>query len=137
MTGLLSQITRAPSAPAFRIFEVDGPSQFPSSHGQLTLTAITVSGGDAGAAVGGGIVNLGGMVNLTGSTVRNSQAAYGGGIYTDGALALIGSVVANNTASVDGGGIYKNAGGTTLLGTFVYGNTPSNCAATPPGAPDC
>ncbi|MFJ9847706.1 hypothetical protein ACIRYZ_46295 [Kitasatospora sp. NPDC101155] len=65
MTGLATEITRASGAPAFRIIEVDGPSQLPADHGQLALTAVTISNGDAGIGVGGGIANLGGSVALT------------------------------------------------------------------------
>ncbi|MGW7640313.1 hypothetical protein [Streptomyces decoyicus] len=137
MAGLGTQITRAPSAPAFRIFEVDGPSQVPGANGQLSMTAVTVSGGDAGLGVGGGIANLGGAVALTGSTVRDSKASYGGGIYTDGALTLVGSNVTANTAGVNGGGIFTNAGGVALIGSLVVGNTPSNCGALPPVSPAC
>ncbi|MEU6328757.1 hypothetical protein ABZ851_15980 [Streptomyces sp. NPDC047049] len=137
MAGLATRITRAPSAPAFRIFEVDGPSQVPGANGQLTMGAVTVSGGDAGLGVGGGIANLGGSVALTGSTVRDSKASYGGGIYTDGTLILTGSSVTANTAGVNGGGIFTNAGGVVLIGSGVVGNTPNNCGALPPVAPAC
>ncbi|MFF9785191.1 hypothetical protein [Streptomyces nigrescens] len=137
MAGLGTQITRAPSAPPFRIFEVDGPSQVPGASGQLSMTAVTVSGGDAGLGVGGGIANLGGTVALTGSTIRDSKASYGGGIYTDGALTLLASNVTANTAGVNGGGIFTNAGGVALIGSLVFGNTPSNCGALPPVSPAC
>ncbi|MGW2918772.1 hypothetical protein ACWDBF_13035 [Streptomyces angustmyceticus] len=137
MAGLGTQITRASSAPAFRIFEVDGPSQVPSANGQLSIASVTISGGDAGLGVGGGIANLGGTVALTGTTVRDSKASYGGGIYTDGALTLTGSSVTANTAGVNGGGIFTNAGAVTLIGSVVTGNTPSNCGALPPVAPAC
>lgn len=137
MTGFLTQISRAPGAPPFRIFEVDGPSQAPGANGRLTLNTVTVSGGDAGLGVGGGIANLGGVVTLTSSTVSSSQATYGGGIYTDGALTLTGSTVTGNTASVVGGGIFTNAGGVTLTGSPVFGNTPNNCGALPPVSPAC
>lgn len=137
MTGFLTQITRAPGAPAFRIFEVDGPSQVPGANGRLSMTTVTVSGGDAGFGVGGGIANLGGTVTLNSSTVSGSRASYGGGIYTDGALTLTGSTVTGNTASVAGGGIFTNAGTVTLTGSPVVGNTPTNCGALPPVSPAC
>lgn len=137
MAGLGTQIVRAPGAPAFRIFEVDGPSQVPGANGQLSLTSVSVGGGDAGLGVGGGIANLGGNVALTGSTVRDNKASYGGGIYTDGALTLTGSTVTANTAGVNGGGIFTNAGTVTLIGGLVVANTPNNCGALPPVAPAC
>ncbi|MFH8386777.1 hypothetical protein ACH4E7_38675, partial [Kitasatospora sp. NPDC018058] len=88
MTGLATEITRAWGAPAFRIIEVDGPSQLPAAHGQLALTSVTISNGDAGFGVGGGIANLGGSVAVAGGGVRNSRASFGGGIYTDTALTM-------------------------------------------------
>lgn len=137
MTGLVTQITRAPGAPAFRVFEVDGPTQVPGANGRLSLTTVTVSGGDAGLGVGGGIANLGGAVTLTSSTVSNSKASYGGGIYTDGALTLTSGTVNGNTASVAGGGIFTNAGTATLTASPVFGNQPTDCDATPPAVPSC
>lgn len=137
MTGLATEITRASNAPAFRIVEVDGPSQLPADNGQLTLTAITVSNGDAGIGVGGGIANLGGSVTMTAGGVRGSRASFGGGIYTDTALTMIASSITGNTATSDGGGVFKNAGLVTLLAGSVTGNTPNNCAATPPLATPC
>ncbi|MFF3748752.1 hypothetical protein [Streptomyces kronopolitis] len=137
MTGFFTQITRAPGAPAFRIFEVDGAAQVPGANGRLSLTTVTVSGGDAGLGVGGGIANLGGAVTLTSSTVSNSKASYGGGIYTDGALTLTSGTVTGNTAGVAGGGIFTNAGTATLTASPVFGNQPTNCDAPPPAVPSC
>ncbi|WP_310715488.1 hypothetical protein [Streptomyces lydicus] len=137
MTGLATEITRASNAPAFRIIEVDGPSQFPAAQGQLSLATVTISNGDAGLGVGGGIANLGGSVTMTASTVRGSRASYGGGIYTDTALTMTAGSVIGNTATVNGGGIYRNAGSVTLLASNVSGNTPTNCAATAPLPAPC
>jgi hypothetical protein len=137
MTGLATEITRASGAPAFRVIEVDGPAQISADHGQLTLTTVTISNGDAGFGVGGGIANLGGSVAVTGGGVRNSRASFGGGIYTDTALTMVVGSVTGNTATVDGGGIYRNAGSVTLLATNVSANTPDNCAATSPLTAPC
>lgn len=137
MTGLATEITRASNAPAFRIVEVDGPSQIPADNGRLALTAVTISNGDAGIGVGGGIANLGGSVTVTGGGVRGSRASFGGGIYSDTALTMTASSVTGNTATSDGGGIFENAGAVTLLVTNVSGNTPDNCAAKPPLAAPC
>ncbi|MFH9355142.1 hypothetical protein [Kitasatospora sp. NPDC017646] len=137
MTGLATEITRASYAPSFRIIEVDGPSQFPLAHGQLTLGTVTISNGDAALGVGGGIANLGGSVTITAGAVRGSHASYGGGIYTDTALTMTASSVTGNAASVNGGGIYRNAGTITLLASNVAGNTPNNCAATAPSTAPC
>ncbi|MCC9312495.1 hypothetical protein LN042_36510 [Kitasatospora sp. RB6PN24] len=137
MTGLATEITRASYAPSFRIIEVDGPSQFPLAHGQLTLGPVTISNGDAGLGVGGGIANLGGSVTIIAGAVRGSHASYGGGIYTDTALTMTASSITGNAASVNGGGIYQNAGSITLLAGNVSGNAPNNCAATAPLTSPC
>lgn len=140
MTGFITDITRAPGAGPFRIFEVDGPTQVTGANGQLSLARITVRGGDAGIGSGGGIVNLGGTVTLDVSTVRNNNAAFGGGVYTNAnsSLTLNSSTVTDNTASVDGGGIFKEFGSTVALsiGTLVISNTPDNCA-NPVGPTSC
>ncbi|MFI7246463.1 hypothetical protein [Streptomyces qinglanensis] len=137
MTGLATEITRASGAGPFRIIEVDGPSQQPGAHGQLTLTAVSVTNGDAGLGVGGGIAALGGSVTITGGGVHDSEAALGGGIYTDTSLTTTASSVTDNTAISDGGGIFRGAGSVTLLSTNVSGNAPNNCAAAPPVSSPC
>ncbi|MEU5014661.1 hypothetical protein AB0G35_31190 [Streptomyces sp. NPDC021749] len=137
MTGLVTEIVRAPGAAPFRIFEVDGPSHDPAAHGQLSLNTLTLTRGNAGLGVGGAIANLGGVVNLTASSIRDSAASYGGGIYSDNSLVVSASTVHDNIATVAGGGIYKNAGSVLLLVSPVTNNSPANCAATPPLLPDC
>lgn len=137
MTGQFTKITRASNAEAFRIIEVDGPSQLPSAHGQLALTSVTVSNGDAGLGVGGGIAALGGSVTFTRGGVQDSRASFGGGIYTDTALSMTASSVTGNTATSDGGGIFRNDGSVTLLATNVSANTPNNCAVKPPLPSPC
>ncbi|GAA2638416.1 hypothetical protein [Streptomyces axinellae] len=137
MTGMFNEITRASNADAFRIIEVDGSSQLPSAHGQLTLTSVSVSNGDAGLGVGGGIAALGGSVTLTTGGVHDNRASFGGGIYTDTALTMTASSVTGNTATSNGGGVFKNDGSATLLATNVSGNTPNSCAAKPPLPSPC
>lgn len=140
MTGFITDITRAPGAGQFRIFEVDGTTQVAGANGQLSLSRITVRGGDAGIASGGGILNLGGTVTLDVSTVRNNNAAFGAGVYTDAnsSLTLNSSTVTGNTASVAGGGIFKEFGSTVAvsLSSLVISNTPDNCA-NPVGPTSC
>ncbi|MGW9081511.1 hypothetical protein [Streptomyces kronopolitis] len=139
MTGLATEIARASNAPSFRIIEVDGPSQVLSAQGRLTLSTVTISNGDAGLGVGGGIANLGGSVTMTASGVRANHASYGGGIYTDSALTTTASSVTGNTSGFNGGGIYQNAGSVTppLLFNRVAGNVPHDCAATAPLTAPC
>ncbi|MFF5092068.1 hypothetical protein [Streptomyces niveus] len=132
MAGLGTTITRAPTAPAFRILEVDGDANVPGTDGRLNLVAVTIRGGSAVAPYpGGGIANRGGALSLTSSTVTGNTAVAGGGIYTDnGTVTLTASTVTGNTATSSGGGVYKNSGTVNLLAGDVSRNTPDNCAPT-------
>jgi hypothetical protein len=134
LLGASTTITRAPSAPPFRILEVDGAANVPDTQGQLGLAYITISGGSAVAPYpGGGIANRGGTVSVAAGSVTGNTAVAGGGIYTDnGEVSLTASTVTGNSATVSGGGVYDNSGPVNLLASPVTGNTPDNCA--PPGS---
>jgi hypothetical protein len=131
MVGLGTTIKRAPSAPAFRIIEVDGAPNVPGAIGRLDMAGVTISGGRAVSPYpGGGVANFGGAVSLVSSAVTGNSAVAGGGIYTDnGTVTLTASGVTGNTAA-SGGGIYRNSGTVALLASTVSGNTPDNCAPT-------
>lgn len=106
--GNANTITRASTAAAFRIAQVD-------STGGITLKAVTLSGGLAtttGQNNGGGILNHG-AVTLTGSQLTGHTASgLGGAIHSSGTAAAAtftsSSVIANvayqgaGIASVDG-----------------------------------
>jgi len=160
-SGNADIITRAATAPAFRIAQV-------TTAGGLTLDAVTLSGGDATAAGddnGGGILNFG-AVTLTGSALSgNTALGLGGALYGSGAasastftsstisgnaahqgagLAVVlatftatSSVITDNAATVDPGGIYFSAGTGTLNTTSVTANTPTNCVGSPSPVAGC
>ncbi|MER6304479.1 hypothetical protein ACWCXK_01360 [Streptomyces sp. NPDC001739] len=130
MAGLGTVIARDPSAPAFRVLEVQGDANVPGTNGQLTLAAITIRGGNAPAPYpGGGITDRGGAVTLVSSSVTGNSAVAGGGIYVDnGAVSLTASSVTGNSATSAGGGIYRNSGAVNLLVSDVSRNAPNNCA---------
>ncbi|WP_327706711.1 hypothetical protein OG530_38475 [Streptomyces decoyicus] len=130
LLGMGVTITRDPSAPAFRVLQVQGAANVPGTQGELSVVGVTVRGGSAVPPFpGGGISNLGGTVSLLTSAVTGNTAVAGGGIYTDnGTVSLTASSVTGNTAVASGGGIYVNSGGAVLLATTVTGNTPDNCA---------
>jgi len=132
LTGLGTDIVRAPSAPAFRIAEVNGTGSYPETSGSLTLNAVTLRGGlGATDELGGGVANFGGTVTLNASTLRGNSAAAGGGLYNDaGTSILIASNVVGNTATGTnaGGGINDNSGTVALIASLVRGNSPDNCA---------
>lgn len=130
LLGMGVTISREPSAPPFRVLQVQGAANVPGTKGELSVVGITVRGGSAVSPFpGGGISNLGGSVSLLTSAVIGNTAVAGGGIYTDnGTVSLTASSVTGNTAVASGGGIYVNSGGAVLLATTVTGNTPDNCA---------
>jgi len=160
-SGNADVITRASTAPAFRIVQV-------ASSGGITLDAVTVSGGNATSVLndnGGGILNFG-AVTLTGSQLSgNTAGGRGGAVYSTGAAAaatftsstiennaayqgaglasIMGtftfssSAVTGNAATVDPGGIYFNTGTATLNTSTVTANTPTNCAGSPSPVPGC
>ena len=83
--------------PDFRIVHIDGA-------GNLMLNNLSVTGGVATgvppANRGGGILNSGGTVTLTDSTVSgNSASELGGGIAVFGTLTLTNSTVSDNSAN--------------------------------------
>jgi len=112
LNGNGATIERSDTAPDLRIFHV-------GAEGHLTLNALTVSNGRAsGSFAGGGILNDGGTVSLTGNSAvsGNDTAADGGGIFngSGSTLTLIDSTVSGNTADRDGGGIFNDGGLVTL-----------------------
>jgi len=110
----------------FRIFEVAGT-------GNLTLQNVTVRNGCAdGSAspdtVGGGILNSGGTVTVTGSTIsgNNAQGA-GGGIRNagGGTVTVTNSTISGNSTSGNGGGIW-NGSTLTVTNSTISGNSASS-----------
>jgi hypothetical protein len=106
IAGAHSTITRS-SGQQFRILEVDGPG------GNLSLTGLTITGGDA-AGPGGGVFN------------------------NAGTLTLNFSAVTGNTTEADAGGILNRAGTAVLNASRVSGNSSESGAgiASGPGNPD-
>ena len=99
----------------------------------VTLTALTITGGQVGTtAGGGGILNQGTLTvsnsnisgNASGDTINIGR---GGGINNGGTLTVMSSTISGNTSGVttrpgNGGGIY-NSGTMTLSESTVSGNT--------------
>ena len=85
---------------AYGVFEVAGT-------GVVTMTGLTIA--DGAAADGAGIlVNSGGALALTDSTIDgNDSSGTGGGISNAGTLTMDAVTVSNNIAGTDGGGIYN------------------------------
>jgi hypothetical protein len=86
----------------------------------------------------GGILNAGGRLFLTNSTVSGNAADYGGGFgsspgggiyngsFFGGTVVLTNSTVSNNRATGKGGGLYHDNSGTITIGnTIIAENTSS------------
>ncbi|WP_168220965.1 hypothetical protein [Actinomadura sp. WMMA1423] len=137
-------IRRTVGSPPFRILEVLG--------GGLTLSNLTIRGGDSGADTGGGVLVDGGTVfratavTFTGNQGDNGAALSGdtadvtlltsritgntttgggaGAVYNDGSLLVQSSNIVDNTANTGGGGIYNEQGGVaTVRNSVIQGNT--------------
>jgi hypothetical protein len=94
--------------------------------GFLTLTRSSVTNNHA-FAEGGGVFNTGTLVTWATTIAGNSSGGAGGGIYTEQPTALHKSLVTRNMAA-DGGGIFALSGTPlTLDRTRVVGNQPDNC----------
>jgi hypothetical protein len=117
--GTNTTIRRAPGTLLrFRLLEV-------ASTGNLTVKAVTLTGGMAPLlANGGGILNHG-TLTLTGSTlINNTSGASGGGIYNNGTMTFTSSAITGNSTGLlgNGGGIYNNSGTMTFTSTPIGNN---------------
>ncbi len=75
-----------------RVFDIEG--------GSLTLSGLTVSGGNA--ELGGGLFNTGELV-LDHVSIRGNSAHEGGGLFNDGKATLRDVTITRNDAAVGGG----------------------------------
>jgi len=99
--------------------------------GDLTLTAVTISGNTA-TSDGGGVRHRGflsGNLSITDSTISDNVADFGGGIFVGTSAGLFttmatitGSTISGNTAT-DGGGIASYTSDLTLTAVTISGNT--------------
>jgi CSLREA domain-containing protein len=96
---------------------------FIDSLADATRTGVTVTGGVAAVAPGGGIlVEAGAGLHLADSAVEGNSAQRGGGIYSAGTLVVERSTLARNAASMLGGGLQVAGGTAALTNSTVSGN---------------
>jgi hypothetical protein len=114
--GTGTQITRAASAPAFRILEVSGA-------GSLTINSVSISNGNP-ASDGGGILNNGRLA-VSHSVISGNTGGNGGAVSNeDGATATISdSRLSQNVTASSGGGAIVNFGTLTLIRDVLSDNT--------------
>ena len=86
----------------------------------VTLTRLTITGGNATVRVGGGI-QTGGLLTLNRVTVTGNRSAGDGGVYNYGTLTLNHSRLTGNVAG-GGGGLFSE-GQATLNDSAVTANT--------------
>jgi 6-phosphogluconolactonase (cycloisomerase 2 family) len=94
----------------------------------VTIQGVTLTGGNAGDNVGGGLriahynQGLSTVVLVDCHMVDNTAAHEGGGIYVGGSLTLDHSAVTGNVSGGDGGGIY-HVGSLTAWNSTISGNS--------------
>ncbi len=105
----------------YRIFLV-------SSGTQVSISGMTISGGNVSSGIGGGgILINGGTLTITSSTISGNSADQGGGIFNQGGtLTITSSTISGNSANI-GGGVFSNTDlsgpKTTITNSTISGNT--------------
>ncbi|MBI3241627.1 MAG: right-handed parallel beta-helix repeat-containing protein [Chloroflexi bacterium] len=114
INGNGATITRGNGAPNFRIFYLD-------TGGNLTLNSVTVSKGDTGAYMGGGIYSNSATLTIANATLSNNTAGgVGGGLHSvSSTLTVNNSTVTNNS----GYGIAVTFGSATVTGSTFSNNS--------------
>ena len=103
------------------IFNVTGGSV-------VSISGITVSNGNVSSGIGGGgILNNGGNLTISDSTISGNSADQGGGIFNQGGtLTITSSTISDNSANI-GGGVFSNTDlsgpKTTITNSTISGNT--------------
>jgi CSLREA domain-containing protein len=110
------------SPATYRVFEV-------GNSGDLTLDSVAVrhgfcrSGCVSLPANGGGILNEGGTLTVTNSTIHSNASDRGGGIYNNGGmLTITDSHISENHSLAGGGGMFNNNGASALTNTTFSNN---------------
>ncbi|MFC9281995.1 hypothetical protein [Streptomyces collinus] len=115
INGKGSTITRAGSAPAFRILTV-------AAGGNLTLSKTTLSNGLATGGFpdnfGGGIANFG-ILDLESDQILNNRADFSGGIGNVGTATVDSTTVTGNSTTHNGGGAANDGTMTITKSRFI------------------
>ena len=90
----------------------------------LTLQNISVTHGNAGTGVGGGVYISHGALVISNSTFSDNKARTGGGVgQNDGTVTITHSVFLNNSVTVAGGGVQVAYGTMTITSSFFLNNS--------------
>jgi CSLREA domain-containing protein len=110
----------------YRIFTI-------TSGSVVSISGITVSGGNASFSSGGGIYNDGGTLTIISSTISGNSALTGGGIHNrEGILTISGSTISGNSAGL-GGGVFSDTFLSGTQKTTITNSTISGNSATDTG----
>lgn len=104
-----------------RVFQINGPAV-------VELDGLTIIGGNANGARGGGVNNIGAMLTLSNTTFTENTATEGGAVASDTDLGSVRTTLMNctltgNAATSRGGGLYNFDGKTLLEHCTITGNT--------------
>ena len=119
-----------------RIFDINGPSMTANSLLCVTVSGLTMTGGNGAASTnngyGGAIYNHG-QLTLTNDTITaNTSSGYGGGLYNVGTVNSSGNTFSSNVSSFggglnnDAGGIFRSTNDTFWGNTAYYGGAIKN-----------
>ena len=127
VTLLNTEITDLPGSPSNLLDDNTRVLNFSGPTGNLTLTNLTVTGGQAGGFNEGGGIRFGssGMLTISDSTISGNSGYYGGGIYTNsGSVSVASSTISgnSNTGYGAGGGIYSSSGDVSVTNSTISGN---------------
>ncbi len=133
-------IRRHPSAPEFRLFQVQTAGSLRLENVILKSGSVSESGGaiknrgvlelesveisESYAVMGGAVSSDGGSTTIVDSTISNNYAiGYGGGVYMSafGEVTITDSTISGNYSGWSGGGIF-GYGGVTMSGTTLSEN---------------
>jgi hypothetical protein len=156
-----SVLTVNRTAGSFRIFNV-APVSSPAL---MTMTGMTISGGNSGTGAGinvagggltldsmvisgnstsssgGAIYNAStGAITITNSAIQNNTSVGGPALYNSstGAISITASQLLNNRSTSTGSAVYNSSGQLTLIGDTIQGNSGSGTAtiySDPTGVP--
>jgi predicted outer membrane repeat protein len=105
-----------------RVFNIDNGNV--TADFTVTLSNLTITGGDQGGGeFGGGIGSLEHLALTNCIVFNNSATGRGGGVYADGNLTVNNCLISNNHTGNDGGGIRASGDGVTILGSQISANS--------------
>lgn len=93
--------------------------------GWLRLDGVTITGGKAVGASGGGIRNRGTLTIERSTIFSNETDGSGGGVHNAKTLVVRSSTITDNKAQLDGGGVYNDVGSSvnaTITASTIDGN---------------